>query len=161
SSLFSLRLMRSPEMTVLDRIAPETFRERSTPVLETERLVLRAPRLEDATAIATLAADRRIAENTLRIPHPYTVPDAPAFLASVNPPGGEAVFLITTRDAGLIADTVIGACGIARLDGREPELGYWLGVPFWGKGYATEAARAVIDHAFSDLGYAHLLAGAR
>ena len=57
-------------MTVLDRITPEAFRERSTPVLETERLVLRAPRPEDAKAIATLAADRRIAENTLRIPHP-------------------------------------------------------------------------------------------
>jgi len=46
-------------MTLLDRIAPETFRERSTPVLETERLVLRAPRLEDAKAIVTLADDRR------------------------------------------------------------------------------------------------------
>jgi RimJ/RimL family protein N-acetyltransferase len=152
-------------MTLLDRIEPETLRERSTPVLETERLVLRAPRLEDATAIATLAADRRIAENTLRIPHPYTVPDAQAFLDSVNTPGGEIVYLITTRDLprdlGLLDETVIGACGIARLDGREPEIGYWLGVPFWGKGYATEAARALIDHAFTDLGYEHLLAGAR
>ena len=84
-----------------------------------------------------------------------------AFLDSVNTPGGEIVFLITTRDALLLDGPVIGACGIARFDGREPELGYWLGVPFWGQGYATEAARAVIDHAFADLGYEHLLAGAR
>ena len=42
-----------------------------------------------------------------------------------------------------------------------PEIGYWLGVPFWGNGYATEAARALIDHAFGDLGYAVLTAGAR
>jgi RimJ/RimL family protein N-acetyltransferase len=153
-------------MTVLDRLTPETIRERSTPVLETERLVLRAPRPEDAKAIATLAADRRIAENTLRIPHPYTLPDARAFLDSVNTPGGEIVFMITTRQimtplAGLLDDDVIGACGIARLDGKQPEIGYWLGVPFWGQGYATEAARAVIDHAFGDLGYELLLGGAR
>src|SRR5712675_199725 len=143
-------------MTVLDRIAPETFRERSTPVLETERLVLRAPRLEDANAIATLADDRRIAENTLRIPHPYTLPDARAFLTSANATDDETVFAITGR-----AGTVLGACGIAKLDGKQPEIGYWLGVPFWGKGYATEAARAVIDHAFGDLGYDLLLGGAR
>ncbi|HEY6994123.1 MAG TPA: GNAT family N-acetyltransferase, partial [Xanthobacteraceae bacterium] len=59
------------------------------------------------------------------------------------------------------AAVVLGACGIAKLDGERPEIGYWLGVPFWGKGYATEAARAVIDHAFGDLGYDHLLGGAR
>jgi RimJ/RimL family protein N-acetyltransferase len=153
-------------MTLLDRAAPKIFRERSTPVLETARLVLRAPRLEDAKAITTLAADRRIAENTLRIPHPYTLPDARAFLTSANATDDEIVLLITTRDAGRpgadrLDGDVIGACGIARLDGKEPEIGYWLGVPFWGNGYATEAARAVIDHAFGDLGYEHLLGGAR
>ncbi len=42
-----------------------------------------------------------------------------------------------------------------------PEIGYWLGVPFWGQGYATEAVRAVIDHAFGDLGYDVLAGGAR
>jgi RimJ/RimL family protein N-acetyltransferase len=145
-------------MTLLDRTAPETFRERSTPVLETERLVLRAPRPEDAKAIATLVNDRRIAENTLRIPHPYTLKDAQAFLASANTTDDETVFLITARSAGA---RVLGCCGIARLDGKQPEIGYWLGVPFWGNGYATEAARAVIDHAFGDLGYEHLLGGAR
>jgi RimJ/RimL family protein N-acetyltransferase len=148
-------------MTLLDRTAPETFRERSTPVLETERLVLRAPRLEDANAIATLVNDRRIAENTLRIPHPYGLADARAFLASANATDEEVVFLITERSLGVRGGTVLGACGIARLDGKQPEIGYWLGVPFWGKGYATEAARAVIDHAFGDLGYEQLLGGAR
>jgi RimJ/RimL family protein N-acetyltransferase len=56
---------------------------------------------------------------------------------------------------------VLGACGIARRDGEEPEIGYWLGVAFWGRGYATEAARGVIDHAFGDLGYDCLAGGAR
>ena len=58
-------------MTLLEAIPSESFREACIPVLETERLVLRAPHLEDAKAVATLANDRRIAENTARIPHPY------------------------------------------------------------------------------------------
>src|SRR5712692_1422046 len=142
-------------MTLLDRIAPETS-SASSIHLETERLVLRAPRLEDAEAIATLVNDRRIAENTLRIPHPYRLADAEAFIASANATDGETVFLITGRDGA-----VLGCSGIAKLDGETPEIGYWLGVAFWGNGYATEAARALIDHAFVDLGHDTLVAGAR
>jgi RimJ/RimL family protein N-acetyltransferase len=142
-------------MTLLDFTAAETSRQRRIPVLETERLTLRAPRFEDAKAIATLVNDRRIAENTLRIPHPYDLADAESFIATANAADGERAFLIT-RDA-----MVLGACGIARRDGEEPEIGYWLGVAFWGRGYATEAARALIDHAFGDLGYDCLAGGAR
>jgi RimJ/RimL family protein N-acetyltransferase len=142
-------------MTLLDHRPAETFRERSIPVLETERLVLRAPRLEDAKAVAQLANDRRIAENTARIPHPYALADAENFIASVNRADGEIAFLITREDV------VLGACGIGMSEREAPDLGYWLGVPFWGHGYATEAVRAVIDHAFADLGYDALGAGAR
>jgi RimJ/RimL family protein N-acetyltransferase len=143
-------------MTVLDRIAPASLRERSIPVLETERLTLRRPRLEDAGVLATLANDRRIAENTLRLPHPYALADAQAFITTANAGDDETVFLITARSGA-----ILGACGIAALDGETPEIGYWLGVPFWGNGYATEAARALIDHAFGDLGYEVLQGGAR
>jgi len=143
-------------MTLLDRSAPESLRERNIPVLATERLILRAPCFEDARAIAALANDRRIAENTLRIPHPYGLADAQSFITAANAPGGEIVFLIATRGG-----TVIGACGLARFGEEAPEIGYWLGVPFWGQGYATEAVRAVIDHAFGDLGYDVLVGGAR
>jgi RimJ/RimL family protein N-acetyltransferase len=143
-------------MTLLDRTAPETTRERPVPVLETERLTLRAPRFEDSQAIATLVNDRRIAENTARIPHPYGLADAQAFLTAANADDGEIVFLITTQTNG-----IVGCCGIAKLDGEAPEIGYWLGVAFWGQGYATEAARALIDHAFGELDYDTLLAGAR
>jgi RimJ/RimL family protein N-acetyltransferase len=124
-------------------------------VLITERLVLRPPQRTDAKAISTLANDRRVAENTLRIPHPYTLADAHAFLTGTSVPGDELVLVITAADA------VIGCCGIAQLRHADPEIGYWLGAPFWGNGYATEAARAVIDHAFRDRGYDVLLAGAR
>ena len=143
-------------MTLLDRSAPESLRQRSIPVLATERLILRAPCFEDARTIAALANDRRIAENTLRIPHPYGLADAQSFITAANAPGGEIVFLIATRGG-----SVIGGCGIARFGEEPPEIGYWLGVPFWGEGYATEAVRAVIDHAFGDLGYDVLVGGAR
>ena len=143
-------------MTLLDRSAPESLLERSVPVLATERLILRAPCFEDARTIAALANDRRIAENTLRIPHPYGLADAQSFITAANASDGEIVFLIATRGG-----TVIGGCGIARFGEESPEIGYWLGVPFWGQGYATEAARAVIDHAFDDLGYDAVAGGAR
>ena len=142
-------------MTLLE-IPAESLRERSTPVLETERLILRAPRLGDAKAVAKLANDRRIAENTARIPHPYQLADAKDFIAAVNQTDDEIVFLITLADA-----TVVGACGIARLDGQNPEIGYWIGVCHWGQGYATEAARAVIDHTFSHLEHNALQSSAR
>jgi RimJ/RimL family protein N-acetyltransferase len=133
----------------------ETYREDCTPVLATERLVLRAPRREDVKAIAMLANERRIAENTLQIPHPYTPADAEAWLAIVNTRPGETSFVIEHEG------DVIGACGFHVRDHAEPEIGYWLGVPFWGQGFATEATRALIDHAFEDCGYTALLGGAR
>ncbi len=142
-------------MTLLERIPRETFHEGSIPVLETKRLALRAPRLGDAKTVATLANDRRIAENTARIPHPYKTADAESFIAGANQAGGEAVFLITLRDG-----TIIGACGVLQQEAA-PELGYWLGVEHWGKGYATEALHAVIDYAFTDLAHESLQAGAR
>jgi RimJ/RimL family protein N-acetyltransferase len=142
-------------MALLDFTAAETSRQRRIPVLETERLILRAPRFDDAKAIAALVNDRRIAENTLRIPHPYALADAESFIATANAADGERAFLITRGAA------VLGACGIVRRDGEDPEIGYWLGVPFWGRGYATEAARGVIDHAFGDLGYDCLAGGTR
>jgi len=139
----------------LQEIPSGTFRERSIPVLETERLVLRAPRLGDVKAVASLANDRRIAENTARIPHPYRNADAEDFIASANL-GTETVFLITLRNGA-----VIGACGFTQVDRHPPEIGYWLGVKHWGKGYATEAVRAMIDHIFTDLGDEAIQAAAR
>jgi RimJ/RimL family protein N-acetyltransferase len=142
-------------MTLCEALPREPLRERSIPVLETKRLALRAPRLEDAKTVTALANDRRIAENTARIPHPYRLSDAESFIEGANRLDGEAVFLITLRDG-----TVIGACGVTTQDAT-PELGYWLGVPYWGNGYATEALHAVIDYAFADLAHEALQAGAR
>jgi len=139
---------------MLEEIPRETFREACTPVLETKRLALRVPSLKDAKTVAALANDRRIAENTARIPYPYKKSDAESFITRANA-AGEAVFLVTLRN-----DTIIGACGLVMQD-KAPELGYWLGVNYWGKGYATEALHAVIDFAFTDLAHEALTAAAR
>jgi len=141
-------------MTLSTQSLPQRVLERCIPILETERLVLRAPRLADGKAIARLVNDRRIAENTARIPHPYGVADAEQFLAAVNRQEGEATFAIVLKGE------IIGMCGIEPREAAA-ELGYWLGVPYWNRGYATEAVRAVIDHAFGDLEHDALQAGAR
>ena len=142
-------------MTLLEELPRGSFRERSIPVLETKRLTLRAPTLKDAKTVAVLANDRRIAENTARIPHPYKLADAENFIAGANKADGETLFLIIRNG------TIMGACGVAVADPNSPELGYWLGVPYWGQGFATEALHAVIDFAFSEFEHSALHAGAR
>jgi len=150
----SVFLAGAHAMTLSEQGVAQTRRKRSIPVLKTERLMLRAPRHDDVKAIVLLANDRRIAENTARIPHPYGIDDAEQFIAAVNKRDGEACFVITLDGAPL------GACGVDRREDG-PEVGYWLGVPYWGRGFATEAVRAVIDHAFGDLEHETLQSGAR
>ena len=82
-------------MTLCEAIPSEPFREGSIPVLETKRLALRAPRLEDAKTVMALANDRRIAENTARIPHPYRLSDAEKLIAGANIGMAKRLFLIT------------------------------------------------------------------
>jgi RimJ/RimL family protein N-acetyltransferase len=140
---------------MLQDIPPPTLREASPCVLETERLTLRSPTLADVKAIALLANDRRIAEHTSRLPHPYLHEHAVDFVRNVATDGSETVFLIEQNFV---------AIGMVGLDWREPaapELGYWLGFDHWGQGFGTEAARAAIDHFFEEFGQDQLFAGAR
>ncbi|MEJ2503343.1 MAG: GNAT family N-acetyltransferase [Gemmatimonadota bacterium] len=114
------------------------------PRLETQRLVMRPFRLADADAVSGLANDEGVARNTLNIPYPYARDDAVAWITSHADQleRREAVtYAVTER--GL--DRVVGAVGlILELEHARAELGYWLGRPYWGRGYATEAARAVV-----------------
>jgi len=121
------------------------------PTLNTERLLLRPYRLADIPDLIRLAGAREVAATTLRIPHPYREQDAVDFLASSQAEvaiGACARFAITLRATGEFC----GGIGL-RIEPahHNAELGYWLGVPYWDKGYATEAARAVLQYGFETL----------
>ena len=140
---------------MLQDIPTQALREASPCVLETERLSLRQPTLADVKAIAALANDRRIAENTRRLPHPYTQDDAIEFVRTMATDARGTVFLIENNFVPI---------GMVAVDWRQPdapELGYWLGVEHWGQGFGTEAAQAVIDFTFEEFEVEHLVSGAR
>jgi RimJ/RimL family protein N-acetyltransferase len=132
------------------------------PEIATPRLVLRPFRPGDATAVARLAGDRDVASTTASIPHPYPARLAAEWIAS-HPArvsaGTEVIFAVTLRKARIRRTAVaadggrlIGAVGlILEPTSRKAEMGYWIGKPYWGKGYATEAARAVIAYGFDVL----------
>jgi RimJ/RimL family protein N-acetyltransferase len=140
---------------MLQDIPTPALREASPCVLETERLTLRRPTLADVKAIARLANDRRIAENTRRLPHPYSQDHAIEFVRGTAGDPRGTVFLIENNFVP------IGMVGIDWRDQEAPELGYWLGFEHWGHGFGTEAARAVIDFTFEEFDVEHLASGAR
>jgi RimJ/RimL family protein N-acetyltransferase len=140
---------------MLQDVPTPTLHALKSCVLETDRLTLRRPTLADVKAIAQLANDRRIAENTRRLPHPYGQEHAVAFVRAVADEASEAAFLIEHNHAA------IGMVGIDWSKQDAPELGYWLGVAHWGQGFGTEAARALIDFFFEDYDAEQLYAGAR
>lgn len=126
--------------------------ERQQPLLATERLLLRPFQMNDAAAVHRLAGAWEVADTTLRIPHPYPEGAAEAWIAPQAygfAAGRLAVYAITDREG----DRVLGAVGLEiKPEHALAELGYWLGVPFWGRGYATEAARALMRLGFGTLG---------
>jgi RimJ/RimL family protein N-acetyltransferase len=140
---------------MLQDVPTPSLREACSCVLETERLTLRRPTLADAKAIASLANDRRIAENTRRLPHPYSQEHAVEFVRTTAEDRRDIAFLIEHNHAP------IGMVGINWHEPDAPELGYWLGFEHWGQGFGTEAARAVIDFFFEEFDLDHLCSGAR
>ena len=121
----------------------EEFLSMDRPVLVTENLVMRAPRKEDIPALALLADNRRVAEMLARMPYPYGQREAEAFVSmSANGRAG-VVYALTLSGTG----SFVGCAGLNSTD-RGLELGYWIGEPYWKRGYATEAAHALVDLAF-------------
>lgn len=118
------------------------------PEITTDRLRLRRFVAGDAPEVQRLAGDADVAATTLRIPHPYPDGAAEQWIrthAVRTERGSGADWAVTIRQSG----SLIGAIGLEiERDHAHAELGYWIGKPYWGNGYATEAASAVIDHAF-------------
>lgn len=117
------------------------------PTLQTRRLTLRSYRRDDIPALIPLIGAKEVAATTLRIPHPYRIEHAEAILhpsAAID----TVRYAVTLQGDG----TLIGGVGM-RLepDHDRAEIGYWIGVPYWGNGYATEAAFAVVRYGFDVL----------
>jgi ribosomal-protein-alanine N-acetyltransferase len=122
------------------------------PTLNTARLLLRPFTLADAPDVQRYVSDRDIAAMTLSIPHPYPDGGAEKWIethAAKYADGQRVSFAIIERASRALA----GAIGLhlERAHGRA-ELGYWIAKPFWGRGYATEAGRAMLRFGFEVLG---------
>ena len=108
----------------------------------TPRLLLRPGFPEDAPALAQAIGDEFIVRNLASAPWPYRMRDAEAFLASPRDPVLPS-FLIFERTNG--APNLVGSCGLGRRASGSVELGYWIARSYWSRGFATEAAVALID----------------
>jgi RimJ/RimL family protein N-acetyltransferase len=129
-----------------------------TPVVSTERLILRGPVKTDAAAIAFLLNDLNVAGMTSQIPHPYGLDDAETWLSEAGRCDyvETADFIVEHRNFGVVG-------GLSFMAGRDPvgrpELGYWVGRPYWNRGYATEAVRAAMKWAKRDWRKSVVVAG--
>jgi ribosomal-protein-alanine N-acetyltransferase len=120
-------------------------------VLKSERLVLRPPVSEDAPHVECFVSDRRVAEMTALIPHPYPRGGALDWIQLSERQwleGVKASFVICLRDSG----ELVGAASYFNDRTRDNEIGYWIGVPHWGRGYATEALKRLLRYVFEELG---------
>lgn len=121
----------------------------------TRRLTLRPGWPEDAAVLAAAIAHEAVVMNLARVPWPYTEADAASFLVTPRS-RGEAVFMICAHEGAV--PRLIGTIGL-HPHGDDHELGYWLSPDAWGRGYATEAGRAVVEIARHALPIRRLRAG--
>ncbi len=132
-------------------------------IITSDRLTLRRMNASDATRLVTLCGDIRVARNLSRIPHPYTNKDATDWLTRQDhmwTNTRDRVWTITLPDVGLIGTIGLHRESRMHIDGVESwELGYWLGVPYWGQGFATEAGHAVLGELDRALGPQVVTAG--
>lgn len=126
------------------------------PVLVTERLVMRPPHEEDIPDLVELANDRRVADMLARMPFPYGEQQAREFIRRTAERTEGCAYALTLAESG----TFLGGAGLNTTP-RGLELGYWIGIPYWGNGYATEAAHALIDLAFRATEVEHVNASCR
>jgi ribosomal-protein-alanine N-acetyltransferase len=128
------------------------------PSLATERLILRPFVLGDGPAMRRLLDDIEIARNTLSIPHPYPDGEAERWIgthAERFAANGDLHFAIVSKETNALA----GAIGLLlHREHARAELGYWIGRAYWNRGYAAEAAAAVVEHGFAAAGLNRIFA---
>lgn len=114
------------------------------PVIETQRLTLRVPAKADVERVAAFCVDHDVARMTTRMPSPYTRGHAEDFVARCGTQDRtrDNTFAVELADEGLI-----GVVGLFTNPDGPVEMGYWIGRPYWGRGYATEATKAALDWA--------------
>jgi ribosomal-protein-alanine N-acetyltransferase len=114
--------------------------------LNGQLVTLRPWRQIDAASLVKYANNPNVARQLRdRFPHPYTAADARQFIQSI------ANARPTTTFAIAVGDEAVGGTGFAPgadVERFSAEVGYWLGEPFWGRGFTTEAVRLVSDYAF-------------
>ena len=113
------------------------------PILTTTRLNLRPYLLADASDVQRLAGDRKVADTTLNIPHPYEDGMAEQWISSLETSWKSRsgiTYAITLADS----QQLIGTVSLSKINGSEAELGYWIGADFWGNGFCTEASTELL-----------------
>ncbi len=131
----------------MNAMMPDLFRD-DVLTLETPRLFLRWPKVEDVAQLARLAGSRVISDMTGIIPHPYSQDMAARYVGDArqwNSEGSKLKLAIVERRE---PEVLIGMIGLRLTEPGEASMGYWLGQPYWQQGYATEAAQGLVDVAF-------------
>lgn len=112
-------------------------------VIETPRMVLRPLRPSDAGLLQMYASDKRVAELTTTIPHPYPPGAAEAFIArSMKPGQSETVWALDATDQG--GAELMGVISLNQMDRGQSEIGYWVAPAMWNTGFASEAVKALV-----------------
>ena len=128
------------------------------PFLETERMLLRPFQMSDALDVRRLAGDIRVAEQLARMPHPYPAGVAEEWISGQRAEyeaGTNLNFAITLK----VSSELMGSIGfVLKEDRLRSEIGYWLGVPYWGLSYMTEALEEMIRFGFEDFGLQRIFA---
>lgn len=121
------------------------------PNLESNRIFLRPFTLEDAPIVQNFVSDKRVAETTAGIAHPYPNGEAKEWIS-----GHAACWekMDTAHFAIVVSETseLVGAISLMDINHQAAELGYWVGFPHWARGYCTEATITLCNYGFSTLG---------
>jgi len=127
------------------------------PDIKTARLILRPFSAKDAGLVQEMAGNFNVAKMTLNVPHPY-LPGMAEEWIETHPlnweSGTGASYAITSKQT----KELFGAIGFVSIEHSQASMGYWIGEPFWGNGYCSEAAAGLVQYGFSSLGLVRVYA---